>query len=148
MYYIVLVLHNLLRWVVLALAAVALARAYRGWLGGREWSQADRRAGLWFTIALDVQLVLGLGLLFLSPLVRAALPDLGAAMAGSEEIRFLVMEHVPVMIAALVVVHGTAAMARRANPAPAAHRRAALGYTLALIMILLAVPWWRPLLPF
>lgn len=146
MYNIVLVLHNLLRWAVLALAVVALWRAYRGWLGKHEWGQADRRAGLLFTIALDVQFLLGLALLFLSPLVRAALADLGAAMAGSEEIRFLVMEHVPVMLGALVVAHGAAVMARRANPGPAAHRLAALGYTLALVMILLAIPWWRPLL--
>ena len=44
MYPIVLSLHNLLRWVVLAAAIVAVLRALAGWLGRKPWTPASHVA--------------------------------------------------------------------------------------------------------
>jgi uncharacterized membrane protein YozB (DUF420 family) len=44
MYQFFLAVHNIMRWVIVVLAIVALVRAYRGWLGKREWSQSDRKS--------------------------------------------------------------------------------------------------------
>ncbi len=145
MYRLLLILHNINRWVVLALALFALARAYRGWLGGRNWTARDRQAGTLFTIFIDVQLLLGLALVALSPLIRAALQNLQGAMAA-DQLRFFLVEHTPLMILALVLVHLGSALSRRATEDRQRHRRAAIWYTLALLIIAFAVPWWRPLL--
>jgi hypothetical protein len=76
MYTAVLALHSWLRWVVLLLGILAVVRGIAGASGRRRWTPADERAGLFFTIALDVQLLIGLLLYFVfSPITRAALGD-------------------------------------------------------------------------
>lgn len=143
---VVLGVHNVLRWVVLVLAMWTLYRSYRGWFGGGEWGQQDELAGRLLTISFDVQLLLGLFLAALSPLIRAALQDM-SAISSSDVIRFFAAEHIPVMVASWILVHLTSVLAKRAEDDRKRHQRAALGYTVALAMILLVTPWFRPLLP-
>lgn len=145
MYPILLFLHNLVRWLVILGALWTLGRAYRGWLDRRSWTSRDRQAGLLFSIAYDLQVLLGLVLTFLSPLVRTAFSNLGAAMRV-EDLRWILVEHVPLMILSLIIVHVVSALARRASSDTAKHRLAALGYSLALVVVLVAIPWSRPLL--
>jgi len=149
MYTTVLIIHSILRWVVLLLAVYAILRAYSGWFGKRKYGSSDRKAGLFFTITLDVQLLLGLWLyFFLSPLTTTALRDFGGAM-NNPELRFFVLEHAFYMVLAVVFAHLGNVLSRRAEEMVAKHRRAALWYTLTLIVILIAIPWLsRPLLPF
>lgn len=138
--------HNLLRWLVLLLGLWALYRAWRGWRGQAAWEQADRRAGLFFTIALDTQLLIGLILYVISPLTSLAFSDFGRALQNTE-IRFLILEHAPLMLLAVVFAHVANAGAKRDAPAQDKHRRAAIWFGLAMLAILIAIPWWRPLLP-
>jgi hypothetical protein len=144
-YPVLLSLHNWLRWVALALLAWALIRSWFGWLRRRAWTPADRRAGLLLTIGLDLQLLIGVGLAVVSPLIRAALADVGAAMAA-DELRFFLAEHLPVMLVAVVLGHVASIASRKAPDDTARHRRAALWLSLTALTILVAIPWWRPLL--
>ncbi|NIS80537.1 MAG: hypothetical protein GTO14_10115 [Anaerolineales bacterium] len=144
-YSLLLFTHNLVRWLVLITAIWSLVGAYRGWFAKHPWTDSDRRAGLAFSIVYDVQLLLGLLLAFLSPLVRAALADPSAAMTSSE-LRFFLIEHIPVMVIGLAAVHITSALARKAPDDQGKHRRAAIGYTLATLLTLVAIPWSRPLI--
>jgi hypothetical protein len=144
-YQILLYAHNYLRWIVLALALWALIRAYRGWLGGVPWTEVDRRSGLFFSIAYDIQLLNGLVLTFISPIVRSALSDFRFAM-GVREFRSILVEHIPLMIVGVVLVHVTSSVVKKATEDVVKHKRAAIGYSVALLVTLLVVPWWRPLL--
>ncbi|MDI6693773.1 MAG: hypothetical protein QME21_01885 [Anaerolineales bacterium] len=147
MYPITLALHNLVRWVALILGILAAARAFSGWFGNRAWSDGDRKVGSFFSIAMDVQLLLGLLLYFVfSPLTRTALSNLGAAM-GSADLRFFALEHALYMFLAVIFAHLGSILARRATDAKAKHQRAAIFFGLALLLILLGMPWMRPLLP-
>ena len=144
-YTVVLVLHNLVRWVVLLTAAWALVRAWSGWLGKRAWTTTDRRAGMFFGISLDIQMLLGLTLAFISPILQAAYADLGS-LAMQDPFRFFLTEHMPLMTVAVVLAHiGTAAV-RKAADDKGKHRRAAIWFTLVALAIVLAIPWFRPLL--
>lgn len=146
MYAVVLSIHNILRWVVLILGVIALVRALVGWFGRRDWTQADRRWGSFFAISLDIQLLLGLLLyFFLSPLTTQALQDFGAAM-GNDQTRFFALEHALYMVLAVVFAHLGSVLARRAPEDVARHRRAAIWFGLALVVIFLGMPWFRPLL--
>ena len=88
MYGLVLLIHSWLRWAVVAAGLFAVVRG-----GTREGA-----AGKWFTLVLDIQILLGLLLYFvLSPFTRNALSDFGAAM-GSSQLRFWAVEHVFGMI--------------------------------------------------
>ena len=147
MYTFVLAVHNIMRWIVIVLAIIALVRAYWGWFGKREWSLTDRKVGMYFSISMDVQLLLGLILYFgLSPITRAAIQNIGAAMAEAG-LRFFALEHLFVMLLAVIVVHIGTALSRKADDSMAKHRRAAIWFTLAVLLILVGMPWSRSLIP-
>ncbi|HVL68690.1 MAG TPA: hypothetical protein VM364_15615 [Vicinamibacterales bacterium] len=97
-------------------------------------------AGKWFTILLDVQIVLGLLLyFFLSPFTKVALNDFGAAM-GNSQLRFFAVEHLFGMVIGTALAHIGTVKIRKA----AADRRARLAmifYGLALVAILISIPW-------
>lgn len=154
-YSIVLALHNLARWAVLILLLLAVWRAYQGWLGKRPWTASDRKVGMFAGMAVDIQLLLGLLLyFFFSPLTRTAFQDFGAAMRVAD-LRFFALEHGFYMLLAVVFVHLGSVLPRRAlkkdDQSPAAmaraHRLAAIWFTLTLVIVLIGIPWMRPLLP-
>jgi hypothetical protein len=148
---ITLILHSLLRWVVLA---TGVAAAVRGIMGGKgkTWTAADSRAGLLFVTVLDLQFLLGLLLyVFLSPTVRTAFVNIGAAMKDPM-LRFFLVEHAAGMIIAITLAHIGRARTKKALPDDRKFRAAAIFYTLALVVILLSIPWpgmpaGRPLWP-
>ena len=147
MYPIILAAHNIVRWIALILAIVATVGAFSGWFGKRQWSERDRKIGSFFGIAMDIQLLLGLILYFgYSPLTRTALADFGAAM-GVKDLRFFAIEHVFYMVLALIFAHLGSVLARRAPDSKAKFQRAAIFFGLALLLMLLGIPWARPLIP-
>jgi uncharacterized membrane protein YozB (DUF420 family) len=146
-YAVVLAAHNVVRWIVVVLAILALVRAYLGWLGRRPWTDQDRKIGVFFGSAIDVQFLLGLILYFvLSPITRSAFQDFSGAM-GNDVARFFLVEHVFYMIVAVALVHVGTVSARRASDDTGKHRRAAIWFSLAVLLILLGMPWFRPILP-
>ncbi|HMN59250.1 MAG TPA: hypothetical protein PJ988_02730 [Anaerolinea sp.] len=141
LYSILLPIHNILRWIVLLTALYAIGRALAGWLGKKDWLRADFRAGMWYTMALDLQLLVGLLLYFAaSPLVASALRNFGGAMQNPE-MRFFAGEHIFLMVLALGIAHGGPTPSRRGAAAPVKHRWAALLFGLSLVVILIAIPW-------
>jgi hypothetical protein len=147
MYQIILGIHNIVRWVALILAIVATVGAFSGWFGKRQWSERDRKIGSFFGIAMDIQLLLGLLLYFVfSPITRAAMADFGAAM-GVTDLRFFGMEHAFYMLLAVVSAHLGSILSRRAPDSKTKFQRAAIFFGLSLLLILLGIPWMRPLFP-
>jgi hypothetical protein len=143
MYTFFLDIHNLLRWVIVIVGVIAVAMALRGAFARAAWSPQQNALSRLFTISVDLQLLVGLLLYFVfSPITTGAFSSFGAAMKD-DHARFFLVEHLPVMIVAIVLIHIGAARARRINRA----RPAALYYTIAMVLIILAIPWWRPLLP-
>jgi hypothetical protein len=148
LYLLTLSLHNLLRWVVLILGIVAAVRGWIGWLGKKEWTERDRKLGSFFGIAFDTQLLLGLLLYFVlgSPWTAAILKgDFSTAMQVTE-MRFFSVEHSLMMILALVFAHLGSVLAKKAKESTAKYRTAAIWFTLALLFVLAAIPWVRPLI--
>ena len=77
MYTVVLGLHNITRWIVLIIGIAAIVRAALGWLGKKEWTALDNKLGLYFTMSMDIQILLGLLLyVVFSPITTAAFSDL------------------------------------------------------------------------
>lgn len=141
MYDAALTLHALLRWVVVLTGLLAVARAFAGWNGKRPWTTADNRAGLWFTIALDLQLLAGLWLhLAVSPLTQAAMENIAAAMRDPG-LRFWFVEHPFGMAIALVLAHVGRVRIRKAADDASRHKVAAILFALAMVVILLSSPW-------
>jgi uncharacterized BrkB/YihY/UPF0761 family membrane protein len=138
--------HNLTRWLVLVAALVALVWAAQGWFGRRPFEKRHRIANLAFVISMDLQLVIGLALYVVSPLVQSALRDMGAAMRV-HELRFYAVEHIAVMLVAVALAHVGSALSRRAPDDRGKHGRALLWFGLSVAAVLVSIPWDRPLLP-
>jgi hypothetical protein len=51
------------------------------------------------------------------------------------------------MILAVTVAHLGSVASKRVTTDASKYRRAAVGYSLAALLVVLAIPWWRPLLP-
>ena len=138
-YGVVLYIHSVLRWAVVAAGLYAAARAWRGRLGGHAWLRADKTAGRIFVSLADLQLLVGVVLYGLfSPVVAGAMvrPEL---VAGSRGLRFWIFEHPTAALVAIVLAHIGFMKARKGGPL--AHRDASLYYTLALLIMLAAIPW-------
>lgn len=141
MYPVVLFLHSWVRWIVAIAAMVAVARAFYGWLGKKEWARLDDQLGLLFSTSLDVQMLLGLILyIFLSPITTLAFKNFGVAMSDPIA-RFFTIEHILYMVIAVALGHIGRALSRKATEATARHRVAAILFGLATLAILIAIPW-------
>ncbi len=144
MYDLLLSIHNIARWLVLLAAIYLIYRSLNG-LRSRTYEPADRQAGQVYTGLMDLQLVLGILLLILSPLVQSAWGNFGAAMQNSQT-RFFVAEHWVLMLAAVILAHVGSSRIKKATEALIKQRQALIWYGLSLALMLLAIPWWRPML--
>lgn len=145
MYNAFLSLHSIIRWVVLILAVLALIRMYfGGWMGRKAYSKADDRASLLFVTLLDIQLLIGIILyFFLSPATTSLLNGTGSMAAPLT--RYFGAEHAAMMLLAVIVAHVGRAQSKKAPDARGKFRRAAIWYTVALVLLLVGIPW--PFLP-
>lgn len=136
-------LHDTLRWVLLLSLVTTLVKYVMGWLGNQRWKKTDNLMGIVFTSLMDVQLLIGLALYaFLSPITQAAFTNFGAAMKNAD-LRFYAVEHIAMMVIAVVLVHIGRAKSKKATSDVAKFRVATIFYSLALVVILAAIPWGR-----
>lgn len=141
MYPILLSLHSLVRWLVVAAAAQAVAVALIGWLSARPFTPLGRRSAAILTGALDLQILVGLALYLLaSPITRAALSAPGSAM-GDPQARYWFVEHPALAILAAAIAHVGSARARKAVAEPDRWRRAFVSFALAAVAVAATVPW-------
>lgn len=149
MYEFILGVHNILRWVTLILGFLAVLRAFIGWFGKHAWIPADPKIGRFFTSAIDIQLLVGLLLyIFFSPFTLQAIRNFGfGTIMEQVDYRFFAVEHLFYMLLAVVFAHLGSALPKKVDRPVDKHRRAAIWFGLALLLILIGIPWFRPLLP-
>jgi len=138
--------HNMFRWLVLIALIITLIFAFAGWFGKKNWTKRDHVSGLVLSIFLDIQFLVGLILyFFVCSVTKAAFADFGAAMKNAD-LRFYAVEHILLMIIALVLVHIGRIKIKRINADWKKHRAAVIWYGISLLLILAAIPWNRALL--
>lgn len=150
LYDILLVLHNLTRWLVLGAMLWALFVIGRDLFKKAPWTDEDKRAGIVFTGALGLQLLLGLAVYFIGPYSALAAEGMDAITAD-RVIRFFALEHPIQMILAVVIAQVGYSVSKRARTDRKKFLWAAVCYGLAALLILMSIPWpgleyGRPLL--
>jgi hypothetical protein len=151
MYAMVLFAHSWMRWLVLTLTVLALWRGASGLVTRRPWTSADGALRVAFVAAIDTQALLGLSLYFvLSPIVPKTLADLQAAMPLGA-LRFFAVEHITMMLFALIAAHVTSVLCKRAKEVRARQKRLTWGVGVTFALLMAAIPWpWmsaaRPLM--
>lgn len=137
--------HNALRWIVLVAGLLTLVKAAGGLRGDRPYDAA-RRAGVAFMASLHLQLVLGLLLFVVSPMVHQAMGDMAATMQDPGT-RFFIAEHPTLMVIAVVVATVGSIISKNADNDAARHRKLLVFTVVTLLLLLGGIPWQRPLLP-
>ncbi|MBZ9752355.1 hypothetical protein K7W42_16000 [Deinococcus sp. HMF7604] len=141
LYTALLTIHNLNRWVVLLTGAWALVASLRGRSAGRPFGPADRQPVVAFMGSLHLQVVLGLMLFAFLGMQNVPV------FAGAPRASFQ-WEHLGLGLLAAVFATLASRQSRKATTDPARFQAAALWSGLALLTVLVAIPWWRPLLRF
>lgn len=136
-------LHNLLRWVVLILL---LAAIYKSFTAGKAkpFTTSDNKIGLFLMIACDIMLLLGLYQWFTGPrglkMIQGIEGGISEVMKNKFD-RFWAVEHFAGMLIAIILVHIGRAYAKKNIPDMMKHKRTLLFFGLALLIILISIPW-------
>jgi len=144
-----LALHNFTRWVVLLMGLLASYRAIVGWLGKKNWADTDKKVGLFFTISVDIQLLIGFLLYFVfSEWALKAILRIGMAeVMENSGLRYYAVEHVFYMALGFVFAHLGSALPKKVDDSQIKFKLAAFWIGLATILIIVGIPWARPLIP-
>ncbi|MFB9992368.1 hypothetical protein ACFFLM_10370 [Deinococcus oregonensis] len=138
LYLILLTLHNITRWLVLIAGVWVLVRTVPALSGNKNFTAADRRPVALFAGSVHLQVVLGLLLFgFLGSQGARAFAERGAAFQW---------QHVGLGLIAAVTATLASALSKRATTDQARFRVATLWTVVTLLILLLSIPWWRPLL--
>lgn len=130
MHELALLLHSWVRWIAIISGILATASAFSSTSGGgSRWSRI-------FTIALDVQFLLGLILLLTLDLFA----NMGETMRDPVS-RFYAVEHGTIMFIAIALAHMGKVLARKAKTPASARTRALVCYGLATVLLLVGTPW-------
>ncbi|MEY3397545.1 MAG: hypothetical protein RL220_139 [Bacteroidota bacterium] len=137
MYDILLSAHSILRWILLILMVVtiidSLMRMYK------PEDEADKKLALFSMIAMHLQVILGVVLYVVSPMVKAYMS--GGKIMNDSVSRFWVVEHlVGMILAAILLTYGYSRSKKQVSHW-ARHRFIFVFYLVALIIILLMIPW-------
>ncbi len=135
-----LILHSWFRWLILIAAVWTVIRAIAGVAGHKHYTKADNRSSLFFLIFMDLQFLIGIVTYFVRGWASKWNGDVAAMMQNTAE-RFFALEHVVLMIVALVLVHVGRRAVKKGSVDRKKHSRALLYFGLALILIFVAIPW-------
>jgi len=140
MYSFLLHLHSILRWIVLLLLLVAIFNSLVA--GNRPFIRTDARTGSLLVIFADVMLLIGLALWYWGPRGYKIIETMGMSAAMKDPTaRFFAVEHTAGMLIAIILLHIGKAQGRKAISDKAKHRRTLVFYLLALLIILVSIPW-------
>ncbi|OOQ57520.1 cytochrome B [Mucilaginibacter pedocola] len=134
MYKFILLLHSGFRYLVLALMLWAILQSLAGWFGKKEYTEGNRKVNLFALISAHTQLLIGLILYFISPFVVFAKETMREATA-----RYWTVEHIAMMIFAIVLITIGHSKSKKETLPEAKHRTIAIFYTLALIIVVVAI---------
>jgi len=134
-----LVFHSIIRWAILLFGAWTVINAFTGLASKRPYSANDNRSNLFFMIFCDVQLILGLILLFSNTWIDKIKSGMGPLMKDPTN-RFFVVEHGMMMMIAWVLVHIGRSAVKKTTPEKK-HKKMLLFFGLAFLIIIISIPW-------
>lgn len=128
--------HSGLRWVVLLLLVAAIVNAAMNFSAKNGYQEKDRKLALFTLIFSHVQLIFGLILYFISPKVQFV-----ADMMKNRMLRFYGVEHILMMVIAIVLVTIGYSRAKKKAEAVSKFKTTFWFYLIALLLIIAAIPW-------
>ena len=140
MYSTLLIAHSLFRWLVLGSLLYATGRAWQGYMSGSVFTKTDNSFRHWTATLAHIQLLIGLTLYGISPVVKAFLVHVSESVRHLNTAFFGVV-HIGFMLVSIVVLTIGSALAKRRPTDREKFRTIALWFSVALLLIFLAIPW-------
>ena len=134
-------LHRMIAYIALILIFVTMLKAMFGMMNQKTFTEGDRKLGLLALISGHVQLLLGLALMFIGP-VMSHFINMGEVMKNSE-LRFLVVEHPLTMIIGVILITVGYSKSKKADTDRSKFKSMAFFYLLGLVLILSRIPWQK-----
>ncbi|GAC1426094.1 MAG: hypothetical protein NVS1B13_06250 [Flavisolibacter sp.] len=134
-------IHSVGRWIVLLLLVIAIFNSMVA--GERPFIKSDNRTGLLLTIFADLMFVVGAILWYYGPIGYQFIKNKGGMSALMKEPtdRFFAVEHLVGMLIAIILIHIGKVQGRKKIGDRAKHKRTLIFYLLALLIILVTIPW-------
>lgn len=134
-------LHSVLRWIILILLLVAIYKSFAD--RGRPFTSGHKKLGLYLMICADLMLMVGLYQWAFGEtwgLVNIKTMGFSAVMKDPVA-RFFAFEHSVGMLVAIILIHIGRGFGKKNIPDTMKHKRTLLFFGLALLIILISVPW-------
>lgn len=126
--------HSALRYVVLLLLVVVIAKALVGLMNKKPFQKEDEKLTLWLMIGTHIQLLVGLILYVVSPLVQ-----FGGGVMKDPTLRYWTVEHSVIMILAVTLITLARTSTKKLKDDQAKHKRVLLMSSLGLTLIIVAI---------
>jgi NADH:ubiquinone oxidoreductase subunit 6 (subunit J) len=123
--------HSGWRYLVLILLVVAVIQALSGWFGKKVYTEGNRKFNVFTLISAHIQLVLGVVLYFLSPLTKGPMSD--------PIYRHWKVEHISIMILAIVLITIGNAKSKKVTDSVAKHKNIAVFFGIALVLLVVGI---------
>ena len=127
-------IHAWFRYVLFLLVLLAIIQSLIGWLGNRPYTEGNRKINLFAMISADVQLLFGIVLYFLSPLVQ-----FNSGTMKNDTTRYFTVEHWVMMLIAIALIHVGHSKSKKAILPEIKHKNIAIFYILAILIIVGAI---------
>lgn len=123
--------HSGWRYVVLALLVFAVIQAVAGLFGNKAYTEGNRKLNVVTLISAHIQLVFGAVLYFLSPLTKGPMSD--------AVYRHWKVEHISIMIIAIVLITVGNAKSKKVTDSVAKHKNIAVFFGIALVLLVVGI---------
>lgn len=117
-----------------------IVRSYFGWYFGRKYTPFDVQLRMAATSIVHIQLVLGIILYFVSPLIQFFLTDPDNAMKDRQT-RFFGMEHSLMMLMAVIIISAGSIKAKRSGTDKGKFKTTAVWFSAGFVIMLNMIPW-------
>lgn len=126
--------HSYLRYIILVLLIIVIVTSLMGLLNKKPHTSTDNKLGLFLFISTHLQLLIGLILFFVSPVVQFS----GEAMKNAAT-RYWLVEHNTAMLIAIVFITLARTTSKKMVDGQAKHKRMFIFNAIALVIIVLTI---------
>lgn len=135
-YYLATHAHAGWRWIVLFLLIFSVVKFFMAKSKNSDYTDKDRKLGLFTMVSYHIQFLGGLVLYFISPKVQFV-----EGMMGNKMLRFFAVEHLVMMAIGMVLITLGYVKAKKATESSKKFKVQAVLYLATLILVLAAIPW-------
>lgn len=140
MYTFLIISHSVVRWLIVPCMAYALFLSFRGWFQMRPFTKSDDTVRHVTATLTHIQLTIGYVLYFNSPFIAYFRSHFKEAIRQFDFV-FFGMIHIALMTIAIILVTIGSSAAKRQIDDKAKFKTMAIFYAIALVIILIAIPW-------